>query len=327
MQLTFCRHYVRKIILIFSLIMSPLSVGHPIKAPFNATIIGSGAPQYNPHRASASVLITAGKDKLLLDMGNGTQANLAKIGIQAQDLNAIMFTHHHLDHDEEFAPIFIGALLGRHTFTIMGPPKTKQLVDMDLDFYTQDIDYRLSRQNRRLSERKGAFTIKELKGGESFLFEGIRISTLKVPHSIYTLAYRFDYQGQSIVVTGDLTYTDKLAHFAQNADVMIIDSGGMIMSHNKNSQGHNPHQVNAAPSASQNKDKQRTNKIKAHLNLAESSRIAKNANVKTLVYTHFVPGIINKAASLAIIRQQYQGKVIFGKDLLKIGMPKSATKK
>jgi len=59
-------------------------------------------------------------------------------------------------------------------------------------------------------------------------------------------------------------------------------------------------------------------RTKAHLNLAESSLLARKANVNNLVYTHFTSGEINKEASLKEIRKNYSGNVIFGEDLMVI---------
>ncbi|WP_413701923.1 MBL fold metallo-hydrolase [Psychromonas sp. KJ10-10] len=196
----------------------------------SATIIGSGSPLYNENRASASVLISNGETNLLLDMGNGTQANLNKLGIGARDLSGLLFTHHHLDHNEEFVPIFIGSLLGRNDFTIIGPPNTTKLAQVNLELYQEDIQYRLGKTQRSLETRKDAFKVTDIVGGESFTIDDIRISTVEVPHTIHTIAYRFDYNNQSIVVSGDLTYSAELATLARHADYMIMDSGGMVMS-------------------------------------------------------------------------------------------------
>lgn len=81
-----------------------------------ATIIGSGSPLYNENRASASVLISKENTNILLDMGNGTQANLHKVGINARKLSALLFTHHHLDHNEEFVPNFYSLSFGAASF-------------------------------------------------------------------------------------------------------------------------------------------------------------------------------------------------------------------
>ena len=82
-----------------------------------ATIIGSGSPVHNENRASASVLVARGDTGILVDMGNGTQANLNRLGVDYRNLSALMFSHHHLDHNQEFVPLFIRSILGRHNFS------------------------------------------------------------------------------------------------------------------------------------------------------------------------------------------------------------------
>ena len=273
-----------------------------------ATIIGSGSPQMNENRASASVLIEAGDTKVLVDMGNGTQANLNKLGVKTREISHLFFTHHHLDHNEEFVPIFISALMGKNDFTIVGPPNTSKLAEVNLDLYQEDIAYRLGKTQRTIAERQKAFSVRDLKGGDTFNVADIKVSTLKVPHTIYTLAYRFDYKGESIVVTGDLTYSDELPAFAKNADYMIIDSGGMIM-------------VNGRAKKQDTGNK--TKRVRAHLDLDDSSTLAHKANVKNLVYTHFTKGTVDTQKSLEEIRKNYTGNVIFSEDLMVINNAQS----
>jgi len=277
-----------------------------------ATIIGSGSPVYNENRASASVLISNGDTNILVDMGNGTQANLHKLGFNVRNLSSLLFTHHHLDHNEEFVPVFIGCLMGNNDFTIFGPANTRKLAEENLDLYKEDIVYRLSKSNRTLDERKKAFTVTDIKGGDTFSVGDIKISTIEVPHTIYTIAYRFDYNGQSIVVTGDLTYSNDLPALAKNADYMIIDSGGMVMANGQNNKRKNKKSEVKSSNAKSTKNTH----VRAHLDLDDSGKMAALANVTNLVYTHFLPGDIDQAASLKIIRKNYQGNVIFGEDLM-----------
>lgn len=275
-----------------------------------ATIIGSGSPTYNEERAGPSVLISAGETHILVDMGNGTQANLQKLAVNVRNVTALLFTHHHLDHNEEFVPILIGALMGNRDVTIVGPPNTKKLTEVNLDLYQEDISYRLAKSNRTLVDREQALEIIDIKGGESFQLGGIRISTIEVPHTIHTIAYRFDYNDQSIVVTGDLTYSEGLPTLAKDADFMIIDSGGMVMS--------NARLGAKTTSANQQRSGTANNQLKerAHLNLIDSSLLAKQSNVSNLVYTHFNTGIVDTEASLKVIEQNYRGNVIFAQDLM-----------
>ncbi len=284
------------------------------KEQLTATIIGSGSPKHDENRASASVLVSVGNTRVLVDTGNGTQANLYKLGIDVRELSGLLFTHHHLDHNEEFVPLFIRSLLGRNNFTIIGPPNTEKLTKANLDLYAEDISYRLGKTERTLADRQQAFEVKDIQGGESFTVGDIRVSTIKVPHTIHTIAYRFDYDGQSIVITGDLTYSKDLPKLAKDADFMIIDSGGMIMTDGR---GKKRNRKGSSQEEGSGENRKRS-RVRAHLNLIDSGTLARQAGVKNLVYTHFVSGEIDKDASLKEIRKNYDGNVIFAEDLMEV---------
>ncbi len=303
---------MKNIIIGLTILITILANSASAEEQLTATIIGSGSPIYNENRASASVLISAGNSRILVDMGNGTQANLHKHGINIKQLSGLFFTHHHLDHNEEFVPLLIRSLLGRHDFKIIGPPNTVKLTETNLNLYAEDISYRLGKTKRTLADRQQAIDVRDIQGGESFNIGDISVSTIKVPHAIHTIAFRFDYKGQSVVITGDLTYSENLSKLAKDADFMIIDSGGMIMTGGRGKKQNNK---NAREGNEEKKNKKRS-RTKAHLNLAESSLLAKKANVSNLVYTHFSSGEINKEASLKEIRKNYSGNVIFGEDLM-----------
>lgn len=271
------------------------------------TIIGSGSPKYNTERSGPSVLISYKNTQILVDMGNGTQANLDKNNTKIRSLDALLFTHHHLDHNEEFAPIFIQTLLVGQQTIIAGPKQTTSIIDHILDIYKEDIAYRLSKSGRTLNDVKGNYTAKNLTGSNTFSIGDIKISYTPVNHTITTLAYRFDAGNESIVISGDLTYSESLPILAKNADYLIIDSGGAIQL------GSNRNSSKGRKNKSGNKKKQT-----AHVNLSESSQMAKEANVKNLVLTHFVATNIDEDATSAEIKKKYSGTIIYGEDLMSL---------
>ncbi|MDO7171670.1 YHYH protein [Mariniflexile sp. AS56] len=289
-----------------------------------ATIIGSGSPRYNTERSGPSVLISYENTKIIVDMGNGTQANLDKGNIKINELDGIFFTHHHLDHNEEFVPIFIKALLGKNTFTIAGPKPTSDLVNSTLDVYNEDINYRLSRSKRTVADVKKNFTVKTLNGNESFTIGGIKITCVQVNHTIATVAYRFDAGGHSIVISGDLSYSENLPKLAQNADYLIIDSGGAIELGAKG-QGNGSKRKTSGNTRNSNSDKKNEGKKdRAHVNLDESSRMAKEANVKNLVLTHFNFTKVDEKATTSQLRENYSGNVHYAEDLMRFSIEEDA---
>lgn len=301
------------------------SLTYAQSSPMNTTIIGSGSPLYNPDRVSAGVLITQGDTQILVDMGDGVKRNLDKFGSSTHQFDALLFTHHHLDHNADFAPLLVNSILGRRDFLVAGPDQTRDFVDSYLRLYEQDLNYRLAKSGRTLDQRKDSVTVRELASGESFHIKNIKVTTLSVPHTIESIAYRFDYQDQSVVVTGDLSSGPGMPEFAKSANCLIIDSGGMVMDNNGRTQKKNKKPKSADKTKKLTGGK--ASKQHAHINLAASSLIAERANVDRLVYTHFVTGEINESASKQIIEKQYKGEVVFGADLMTLDCGNSKSEK
>lgn len=267
-----------------------------------ATIIGSGSPKYNTERSGPSVLITYKNTQILVDMGNGTQANLQKNNTKIKDIEGFLFTHHHLDHNEEFAPIFIQSLLSGNKTLIAGPKQTTSIIDNILENYEEDITYRLAKSDRTLKEAITNVTAKNLTGDTAFYIGDIKVTYTAVNHTIATLAYRFEVADQSIVISGDLTYSKSLPILAKNADYLIMDSGGAI-------------EMGKQRNISKNNKSRKTTQ-KAHVNLNESALMAKEAHVKNLVLTHFNFTNVDEIATTAEIRKNYTGNILYAKDLL-----------
>lgn len=277
--------------------------GQQNEEQLTATIIGSGSPKFNTERSGPSVLISYKNTNILVDMGNGTQANLHKNNTKIKDIDGLLFTHHHLDHNEEFAPILIQSLLGGNKTSIVGPEQTTSIMANILENYKEDINYRLSKSGRSLNDVMSNITAKNLTGNTAFYIGDIKITYAPVNHTIATLAYRFEAGNQSIVISGDLTYSKSLPNLANNADYLIIDSGGAIAVGSK-SKPTNNNRINTNA------------KQKAHVNLAESSLMAKEAQVKNLVLTHFNVIDIDEEATTSEIKKNYSGTILYATDLM-----------
>ena len=267
-------------------------------ADFSVVLIGTGGPPYNPKRSGPSAAIQYHGRFVLVDMGNGTQARLYEAGISSALIDALLVTHHHRDHDEEFMPILNTALVRGTALEIVGPPGTKKLADFTRDFYAEDIAYRIERTGRSAQNIRQP-DIREIQGGESFKLGDLQVKTTPVPHSIQTVAYRFDAGGKSIVISGDLSYSDKLIELAHDADVLVIDSGAAV------SEGNGRRVAGAGASG-------------AHGSLADVANMGQRSGAKQLVLTHIVPVEVDEQATQRAIGEIYHGKVVVGRDLLEV---------
>ncbi|MCU7960754.1 MAG: MBL fold metallo-hydrolase [gamma proteobacterium symbiont of Bathyaustriella thionipta] len=87
----------------------PLAAECLPQANISLQVLGSGGPEINDGRASSGYLVWQGdKALVLLDAGSGTALNFEKSGADLNDLQAVLFTHFHVDHSVDF-PAFVKA--------------------------------------------------------------------------------------------------------------------------------------------------------------------------------------------------------------------------
>jgi ribonuclease BN (tRNA processing enzyme) len=274
---------------------------------FVVTIIGSGNPQLSPQRANPSALVQYRDKQFLVDCGSGAIASMLKIGIEPGKIKNMLFTHHHTDHNADYWGFAIGGWGypgGRRELNLVGPIGTKKLHKITLNFYKRDLDYRTKTVGFPEEGIRKNVNIKELKRDtESFELDGVRITTLAVPHTIKTYAYRFDAGGQSVVISGDLTYTPKFAPFAKGADIIVFD-GQMSINFS-----------DLPPKAAEAIQR---NLLKSHISNPEIAKVVADASPKKFVLTH-LSGTMDLAGNKRLYSDAgYKGEVIEAHDGLKI---------
>jgi ribonuclease BN (tRNA processing enzyme) len=138
----------------------------------------------------------------------------------------------------------------------------------------------------------------------------VKVTSCRVRHPpiAQSYAYRFDAEDRSVVISGDTAYAPELAEFAKGADVLV-------------------HEVMYLPGIekrikqSPNAKRLREHLMAAHTLPEDVGRIAAQAEVKTLVLSHFVPGddpsITDEQWSEGV-RKYFKGRIIVGKDLMEI---------
>jgi ribonuclease BN (tRNA processing enzyme) len=294
------------------------------QSDFSVITVGTGTPDVNLDKSSASTMIQYQGKYLLVDCGDGTNKNLYKGGFKDGDIKSILFTHLHSDHTSDFTDITISNIISNNNhLDIIGPPRTSKLYDLIKDVYADDITYRMmsisKKTGRAVDNQKiyNSVAVKELTGENTFKLNGLTVSTAEMTHTMYDLAYRFDVGGKSIVVSGDTSYDPDLAVLAKNADILVIDGSG---STNEN--------------ALNNKVKSNSKKIKlptpayeysgnfgvdAHATFSDIVKMATDANVKKLVLTHYSEASdAIKQERIAEINKTFKGEVIFAEDLMEI---------
>ncbi len=265
---------------------------------FKVITLGTGSPAITPDRMGPATLVRFGDKNFLVDVGQSCTASLVKKGIKLNAVTNVFFTHHHADHNFDYMTLAIGGWngpKGRRKLTLVGPAKTRELHNMVIKFFKKDLQYRLDYGFPKDGLLENV-DIKELEGENSFMLDGVKVSTTNVPHTAYTLAYRFDANGQSVVVSGDLTYSENLIRLSKNTDILVIDTHLV------------DEFVKTLPEAALK------NMKKAHATVEDVARMGAKSGAKKMILTHLPPVPFNKDKLKSEIRKIYKGDVEIASD-------------
>lgn len=86
------------------------------------TLLGTGSPIPDAHRAGPSTLVSAGGQTFLVDCGRGVLQRLTAVGQGANTLTALLLTHLHSDHIADLGDVIITRWVS--TFT-PDPPRCR----------------------------------------------------------------------------------------------------------------------------------------------------------------------------------------------------------
>ncbi|PMC39304.1 hypothetical protein CJ195_05070 [Bacillus sp. UMB0899] len=278
------------------------SVFEKVPEGFRVMTVGSGSPKFDIHRGGSSTLIQYKEKYFLVDSGPKTTYTLLENGLSTEKIKNMLFTHQHVDHNGDFWNFFIGgwgSATGRRSLNLIGPG-VQELYDVTVDFFRTDIEYRSSigfPTDGILSN----VHIKNFTEDEySFELDGVKIKAIPVPHSIETYAYRFEADGKSIVVSGDLTYTDVMGPFAKDADILVIDA--MLIS-----------DFSDLPEVA--REGMKNSLMKSHISSEEIAQVAADSGVKKLVLTHLGGGEVDmENIKSQYAKEGFKGEIILAED-------------
>ena len=246
------------------------------------TILGSGTAAPLLERNNAAYLLEAGALKLLLDSGAGTIRRLLEMKFDLFDIDNIFYTHLHNDHIND-----LGAIVWSNNY---GLKRTKQLNLYGPKGFKRYVKILI---NKLLKPQKLYFdvNIKELKNSK-LKIGNVEIKTFQTRHSSTTrsIIYRFEHKNKLFVYTGDTDYCEEAIEAAKNADVLMTECS--------------------------TSDK---NKADGHLTPSLAGKIAAEANVKTLILTHFYPEVL-KSDIMGKCRKEFKGKIVLAKDKITLNI-------
>lgn len=276
-------------------------------------LLGTGGPRPDPERMGPSTLVSVGSDNIIVDAGRGVATQLVRAGVSITDYGFVFLTHHHFDHTGGLADLLFAAWnkARNQTIHVYGPRGTELMVKHLFEAYERDIWYRLSETEltvENLMDIREMVEVQDVEPGLVYMCDEWMVAAEYVEHGHALglsrdewpcLAYRITDGEDSVVVTGDAVYSERLVNFSGDADLLVACcyyAEAEITDHD-------------------------TELIAKHVLMSsgEAGRLADKAVVGKLALVH----IREKPKALLDsmiddIKKRYDGEVVVGEDLLAV---------
>ena len=260
-------------------------------------VCGSSAPLPSAERAKACVAVFAGGKFYVVDAGPESTENLVLWGIPLSAVGGVLLTHFHSDHIGDLGELNLQTWAGGRPapLKVYGGPGVERVVAGFNDAYRMDQGYRTTHHGddvmpaatwpmvAQVVELNGAPTPAKSRTGVVLDDGTLRITAIEVNHAPIepAYAYRFDYKGRSVVVTGDLKYHPPLVAGAQGADLLVSEAIAVNMTRSLGT---------AATSGGRTTTAKIMHDIEDyHISPEQAASIANQAGVKLLVFYHLLP--------------------------------------
>ena len=244
------------------------------------TILGSGTGIPSLQRNAAGYLLEVAGLECLIDCGSGTLLRLERVQKSHRSLDAVFFTHTHVDHIGDLMPLL-------HALKLPGPPREKPLSIIGPpgfpDFFQRYV--------QPVVGLPSGFEVNVVEAPSMDTWNGIGLRTVDTVHSerMNSIAYRFEAEGRGVVFSGDCDDDPGIEELARGADLLILDCSTLD-----------------------------AGKVAGHLSAGECGRVAAGAGVAKVVLTHFYPVSGPDEQRALECRQWYDGAIVLAEDLMEL---------
>jgi len=280
-------------------------------APLNVTLLGTGNPAPSIVRFSQSILVEAGDDKLLFDLGRGVTIRLAQRGVRLRDITASFITHLHSDHLVGLPDLWLTGWLSAGSaprakpMTIYGPKGTVAMTNNLTAAFSEDIRIRMA--DEKLPPEGIAFDAHDIEAGVVYERNGVKVTAFATHHGDLiepNFGYVIEFVGKKVVISGDTTYDERVAKQAKGADLLLHEVAVV-----------DPELIKQYP---------RFKAVEAHHTTPEEAgRIFSMARPKLAAFIHIIVLEANQPIDVPPIdvlprtRSTYDGPLVVGEDLMR----------
>ena len=299
----------------FKVALSP--AGTEVVDGLEVMVCGSSSPLPDPARAQACILVRAGDQVFIVDAGAGSPKVLQLQQAPMALLKGVLLTHFHSDHIAALGDINLGSwVAGRpEPLVVFGPAGVDDVVQGFNQAYGHDRTYRWTHHGEDfLPPALGVMHPRTIEAGQFYDVDGLRITAALVDHSPVApaMAYRFDYRGRSVVISGDTVTLDAMAVLAQDADLLLHDAlSRRLVTGMRDA---------AAAAGLERPAHIFSDILDYHAHADEIVPMAQSAGVEVVAFYHMVPPPRNELLA-AVFSREAGGEVIITHDGMRFVMP------
>jgi ribonuclease BN (tRNA processing enzyme) len=286
--------------LILILVCAAAGFGQEFRPPDTRVILlGTGTPNPEPDRMGPAVAVVSGEHVYLVDCGPGVVRRAAQAGIKMQQLTRVFVTHLHSDHTAGYPDLILTPPNAdrEESLEAYGPPGLRAMTSHILKAYEQDLEMRLHHTQPHVA-RAYSVTAHDVRPGEVYRDDAVRVTAFAVRHAEwkYAYGYRFEAKDKVIVISGDTTFSEGLIAAAKGADILV-------------------HEVYSLKGWEARTPEWRKYHAASHTSAPDVGRVAAQVRPRKLVLYHALPMGQSSEEVLGEVRRNWDGEVIYGKDL------------
>ena len=284
-------------------------------------LCGAGSPFPDEKRSGPCTAVVAGQRLFIFDSGSGAGRNIARMRLNAGQIEAIFFTHYHSDHIDGLGELMLQRWIQRTSpqpLPIYGPVGLEQVLQGFNDAYKLDQGYRTAHHGPAVAPPGGFGGAPQnfelpADGGRKVLIRepDLEIAAFAVDHGPIhpAVGYRIRYKDRSLVISGDTSRNAAVARESKGVDLLLHEALspqllGLL-------------EKGFADAGRQNLAKIMHDVLNYHTTPEEAAEIAQAAGVRALVLNHIVPPLPTAALDPVFLQRAgrlYDGPLRIGAD-------------
>lgn len=297
----------------------------------SVVLVGTGSPLPDPGRVGPMTVVAAGGRVFVIDAGSGSARRFGELRLPWANVEAVFLTHFHSDHIDGLGEVMLqhwAAGGAESPLALYGPNGVDRIAAGLMEAYAQDTTYRIAHHGADMIAPSG-------QGAEAIAFtpsglpevvyqqDGLTVSAVSVDHSPIepAVAYRFDYQGRSVTISGDTVKDDRLVALATGTDLLIHEALNAEMVGILRDELTAIGETRLAAIMNDILD--------YHTTPVEAAQVAEAARVRMLALSHIVPAQPSRLLNPAYLKgtaKAYDGPIVLGEDGMMFRLPASSEK-